>query len=295
VAHALISQTQRVLMSLTVLFTQKNVSIQTFTMNTVLATDDQATTDTVQTLRVSSQDPETWLFVNGIAGEYFWTTLAIRKIAARFFTSAAPANSYIHGVFNRSDGILWDLVECAGERNTDRKRLGINESTASSATAQKLLRRQLELALREERDVVVIAHSQGCLILRLVLGALRDSSDAQALRERVRVYTFGNPAFDWDEHVCVKYTEHFANKADFVGKLGVLRDLGYGRRVTRQSDSRYWCRDCVANTPGHPKQLIFRNNERKGHLFGSQYSLINADYECIFGAIGQDSELLTRP
>ena len=305
--HAIISQMQRVILSLTALFTQKSVDISTFTMNTVLATDsqpDQGEMNTdVQTLSIASregQNPETWLFVNGIAGEYFWTTLAVKKLADRFFESSAnkSENSEIRGVFNRSDGILWDLVECAGERNTDRTRLGINESTASSATAQKLLRQQLETALRDkerEGDVVMVAHSQGCLILRLVLGALHGSVDAKAMRERLKVYTFGNPAFDWEEHAFVKYTEHFANKADFVAKLGVLRDLGDGRRIKKKSDSRYWCQECVAGKANHPRQLIFRNNERKGHLFGSQYSLADADYECIFGSVGQASELLSRP
>lgn len=49
-----------------------------------------------------------WLFVNGICGEYHWLDLACLKLEARFGRKTV-------GVFNRGDGILWDLVECAGE------------------------------------------------------------------------------------------------------------------------------------------------------------------------------------
>jgi hypothetical protein len=71
--------------------------------------------------------------------------------------------------------------------------------------------------------------------------------------KRLRVFTFRNPSYDWDFPDV--YTEHFANKEDFVAQLGVLRD---GRNY---------------------RGTIFKNTSWTGHLFGAQYSLDPGDYE----------------
>ena len=65
------------------------------------------------------------------------------------------------------------MIECARER---RPVIAIavkdvNQRTKSSREAQELLKVELERALRDEqgKDIVVIAHSQRCLLLRLAL------------------------------------------------------------------------------------------------------------------------------
>ncbi|KAL2171519.1 hypothetical protein VTG60DRAFT_2687 [Thermothelomyces hinnuleus] len=245
---------------------------------------------------------EKWFFVNGIATELFWLHLACEKLAKRY-------SREVTGVFNRGDGILWDLIECAGERDArgvgsaGSQRAATNR-TKSSRMAQEKLEEQLRAALRQAGEgkaydhVVVIAHSQGCLLLRLaleelILSAGKDSGGADDIRrtmlDRLFVFTFGSPSVDWrlgqDEDGAfpaplrgtkqekpgtdlgflsshVLCTEHFANAADFVAKLGVLskhkdeHDSGY------ESDSVF----------------VNRGKDWVGHLFGTQYSLESRHY-----------------
>jgi hypothetical protein len=121
---------------------------------------------------------EKWLFINGIAGEYQWTRLACEELAKRYSRD-------ITGVLNRGDGLLWDIVECAGERSAQGK--GTQETqprliqrTESSKKAQEVLQKQLELTINQTLKtkegtpsyIIMIAHSQGCLVLRLTLGQL---------------------------------------------------------------------------------------------------------------------------
>jgi hypothetical protein len=249
---------------------------------------------------------EKWLFINGIAGELYWLRLACEKLKNKYSRD-------ITGVFNRGDGILWDLIECAGERtaqvegSTTSQRLLV-QRTESSSMAQEALKEELKKALKDETTsthVVMISHSQGCLLLRLVLEELLKESVAasdpsvrdmrKTMLNRLCVFTFGNPSIDWKlemndarpieplengdqeskdlKHLSshVLRTEHYANKEDFVAKLGVLSE--------NKPENSGYANDC-----------IFVNEEKDwiGHLFGAQYSLNPDDYK----ANGQNSWLL---
>ncbi|KAJ9663963.1 hypothetical protein H2201_005445 [Coniosporium apollinis] len=244
---------------------------------------------------------EKWLFVNGIAGERYWLHLACKKLAMSYVRE-------IEGVFNRGDGILWDLIECAGERDAEGKgRAGsqkeLIQRTKSSRIAQKTLKEQLITALEDlgPTHVVMIAHSQGCLLLSLALESLLndlvgtgDVKIRKTMLSRLCVFTFGNPSVDWklemDEGHSIEplensdqarkdltylsshvlRTEHFANEKDFVARLGVLNEK-------KPPDSGY--------------DYIFINKGKDwiGHLFGTQYSLDPNDYT---EANGQISWLL---
>ncbi|KAJ9657255.1 hypothetical protein H2201_008236 [Coniosporium apollinis] len=234
---------------------------------------------------------EKWFFVNGVATELYWLRLACKKLAKW-------SSREITGVYNRGDGILWDLIECAGERDATgighaASQRELIERTESSMRAQKLLKKQLETALlaptkdgKGFAHIVMIAHSQGCLVLRLALEELV-AEDCPGIRksmlQRLCVFTFGNPSVDWklDEpdsispfnqdqgekgvrHLSshVLHTEHFANKLDFVAKLGVISEH-------KQESS------------GYEQNCVFVNKESDwiGHLFGTQYSLDKQHYK----------------
>ncbi|KAH6663355.1 hypothetical protein B0J14DRAFT_630849 [Halenospora varia] len=244
---------------------------------------------------------EKWLFVNGVATELFGLHLACKKLAKWSLRD-------ITEVFNRGDGILWDLIECAGERDatgqgspTSQKRL--IQRTMSSSMAQHSLKAQLQAALEQAKSqdkpdnsgniahVVMVAHSQGCLVLRLVLEELITTDCTgkirEAMLEKLCIFTFGNPSVDWKleltagfqplnnprqqklEHKSLSYlsshvlrTEHFANRVDFVAKLGVISEK-------KPIDSGY-ARDCV---------FVNIESDWIGHLFGTQYSLDNNHYK----------------
>jgi hypothetical protein len=294
--HAAICQFQRLAKSVVFILKEMAVKASLDNIDTITATKLMSDVDSGLVINVppsgrhpaqppgppAEQHPppnEKWLFVNGIAGEYYWLYLACRKLAKRYSRD-------ITGVFNRGDGILWDLVECAGER-TDQgngnasRRSEIVQRTKSSMAAQESLKNELEKALRSEaKHVVMIAHSQGCLLLRLALQELLTGNDNDngkdiktEMKNRLCIFTFGNPSLDWKAHVpavtplesLVLRTEHFANKTDFVAKLGVLR--------------AYDPPNSDPNT-GYPDESVFinRKEEWKGHLFGSQYSLNSHDY-----------------
>ncbi|KAJ0420680.1 hypothetical protein BJY00DRAFT_323709 [Aspergillus carlsbadensis] len=203
---------------------------------------------------------EKWLFVNGIGGELFWLQLACDKLRAMFYRE-------VTGVFNRGDGLLWDLVECAGQRSSY-----VPDPGPDSAT------------LRTDVDgvnshTIMIAHSQGCLLLRRVLEDLIESATtdpglSHKMQTRLCVFTFASPSLHWKTQKShpnpphnldgtylsshVLRTEHFANRRDFVAQLGVLsKDSDYGRDEVFINEDEDWI----------------------GHFFGTQYSLEPNLYE----------------
>ncbi|KAJ3454682.1 hypothetical protein MRS44_013282 [Fusarium solani] len=281
--HTLICQLQRLGKSLSQIppTGEQDRPLDKLLMNTTLRSDFDNNGTVILppalTIRAPDNTPnhgEQWLFVNGIAGEYFWLRLYCEKLRDTFKRD-------IRGVFNRSDGILWDLIECAGERDIDRKqKKTLIERTASSMAAQEALSHELSAALRNKGSkgyIVMIAYSQGCLLLRLVLqNFVRKNMYRDAMEARLKVFTFGNPSIDWMgtdvggnriplcEHV--NYTEHFANERDFVARLGVLR-----------TDKKDVLRD---RGYLHAKSSLFinRGGDWIGHLFGTQYSLRAQEY-----------------
>ncbi|EXA32443.1 hypothetical protein FOVG_16364 [Fusarium oxysporum f. sp. pisi HDV247] len=293
--HAVICQLQRLAASLShiVLMGKEKESFEQLRMNTKLRSDlDDNGDDLIPpTLTVtapsgwwgrSTNHGEKWLFVNGIGGEYFWLQLYCEKLRDTYRRN-------IQGVFNRSDGLFWDLVECAGERDINDKQNPLIQRTQSSIAAQKILKRELSVALQDRGSdgfVVMIAYSQGCLLLRHVLQEfVKGGSYQAAMANRLRVFTFGNPSIDWmgtdaqanNTPLCehVNYTEHFANERDFVAALGVLRTNQ--EEALRRAGYK------------HNRSSVFinRGEDWVGHLFGTQYSLRMEDYE-----YGECSKLL---
>ena len=330
--HAVISQIQRFFKSIIEVFRQKDLDIARFDMNTKLKTDSsQSIVETTALRREKNNVPkdvkvaetaESWIFVNGIAGEFYWNHLSVQKLQDFFFDpdlqtvdtgdNVASRRTTITGVFNRSDGIFWDLIECAGERRpqvpnntpSNDSKPTLSSRTASSREAQDQLVRVLRTALEDsekaQKDIIMIAHSQGCLLLRLALEQIHSTATSdirEVMLTHLRVFTFGNPAYDWDVHAYTASTEHFANELDYVAKLGVLRLYSSDRHEAANNDLHY-CSKCKAGgDPMHasrPRQSIFVNNKNQtGHLFGSQYSLKKGDYDCVSEA-GEESWLLKR-
>ena len=326
--HAVISQIQRFFKSVIEVFRQADLNVSKFDMNTQLDTDSKETLVTTVALGRRTglytdavETPESWIFVNGIAGEFYWNHLSMQKLQDFFFDPDRPEDTSeevasrrttITGVFNRSNGIVWDLIECAGERHLPYGNTGnmaertskptLSSHTASSREAQgqlaQLLRRALSDSETSKRDIIMIAHSQGCLLLRLALEQIHSDTNEKkrnVMRTHLRIFTFGNPAYDWDVHAYTASTEHFANELDYVAKLGVLRRFSSGPSKAVDSELDY-CSKCKAGDDKHllmPKQLIFVNKRHQtGHLFGSQYSLQVKDYDCVNSA--SESRLLSR-
>ena len=295
--HGMICQLQRLVKSLVSIF-QASMTVRTLadidmTGDTTLESDLIPTPLMPLIEHIQAAPPtakagrnEHWLFINGIGGEYYWLGLACKKLAGAY-------GRKVVGIFNRGDGLLWDLVECAGQRSARQEgstasQDSLVQATKSSADAQEALHARLRGALEKPEEelgpVVVVAHSQGCLVLRLVLQQLVSKGNQEILKKMKKslcVFTFGNPSIHWTfegpsheaggqrwppgDLFC--RTEHFANKTDFVAKLGVLRL----RDATNTNVG------AVASN-GYSADTVFVNTSWKGHMFGAQYSLNPADY-----------------
>ena len=277
--YAIVYQLQRLALSFVFFLSNKgSIKLENLEMNTMLNSDFPNGTALPPTVPAKlNKSKERWLFVNGICGEYHWLELSCNKLRDRF-------KKEITGVFNRSDGIIWDLIECAGERHLENQKT-LLQRTKSSMDAQNILEKELINALwpstkKATHQVVMIAHSQGCLLLRLVLQNIlkkyKRKTQRDDIKNRLSIFTFGNPSIDWKVndgseslHGYMKRTEHFANREDFVAKLGILNSYNFEER-------------------GYLRQHVFIS-ECKGHWFGSQYSLSKDDYH-----EGRNSTLLNE-
>lgn len=130
--HAVLRQIQRFLISILNVFRQKDLSIGEFEMDTRLETDTKEVLLITRTVLKRKNDnvrsAELWLFVNDIGGEFYWNHLAVSKIQDFFFDVDNPEDNsedadarrtQIKSVFNRSDGILWDMIECVIESQSE--------------------------------------------------------------------------------------------------------------------------------------------------------------------------------
>jgi hypothetical protein len=283
--HAVICELQRLVESLSVILRmgRDRVPLQNLNMETRVRSDFNEDGTPVNTTTFIAEHPdvsedvksEKWLFVNGICGEYFWLKLYCNKLSDMF-------KREISGIFNEGDGILWDLIECAGERNPATGQDTLIQRTRSSREAQQRLEVALADVLEKGADyIAMIAYSQGCLLLRLVLEDFVNDDVLKAkMKSRLRIFTFGNPSVDWNVydrsfqqhrplHEYVNHTEHFANEGDFVAKLGVLR--AYQAEGTGYMD-------VVDLNTSNSYTFVNRNPDWIGHLFGSQYSLNGDNY-----------------
>ncbi|KAH8204138.1 hypothetical protein TruAng_001690 [Truncatella angustata] len=279
--HTVICQLQRLAKSFYHIFLAGKLgkSLNNMPMNTSLRSDFGDNGIVILPPSLTIRAPETtpnhgeqWLFINGIGGEYFWLQLYCEKLRDTF-------NRDIKGIFNRSDGLFWDLVECAGERDAAGSQ-NLIQRTLSSRAAQDALSSELSAAFQNNAFngyIVMIAYSQGCLLLRLVLqDFVTRKMYRHAMKVRLRVFTFGNPSIDWmvtnnknqRRPLCefVNYTEHFANERDFVARLGVVRTPT--EAALRQTGYM------------HQDSSVFINASVDwiGHLFGTQYSLRTQEY-----------------
>ncbi|KAH7010665.1 uncharacterized protein B0I36DRAFT_257464 [Microdochium trichocladiopsis] len=223
---------------------------------------------------------EKWIYINGIGNERVWFESACHKISEAF-------QRQVTGVYNRSDGILWDMIQCFGEHSAvSEADNSLIQRTASSIAAEQRLEYEIRGALwptspgvPPPKKLVLICHSQGCLLTRLALQALvtenpEGSQRRNEMREKLRVFPFANPSMDWrvkDNDKTTQFlgnyahiTEHYAHEVDFVAMLGVISHMKNPRDPKAgfmQGGSSVFT---SVKGPANPAV---------GHLFGAHYAL----------------------
>ena len=149
---------------------------------------------------------ERWLFLNGVltSGHSLQTSLdVISKTFGR------P----VLGIHNRTFGLWADLVECIAQRS-------IGYWTSETWVSYEYLK---DCCLdRDVRKVVVIAHSQGCIMMSQILDKLYTIIPPDSLA-KVEVYTFGSAA------------SYFHNPIRSIQSLPATPLSGASSRVTEES------------------------------------------------------------
>lgn len=235
---------------------------------------------------------ERWYFINGICTDDNGLKLNCQRLEATF---GRP----VQGIYNETNGFLVDLAECFAQRN-------LNFRTRSARFAAAIIKEKLighrhtDHNTNNDMDVVLIGHSQGGIIVSMVLDVLADDmtiTDEQLAHVRC-VITFGSAADEFHhplrrrhpaaeaaarhhdqlEGARPMHIEHFANAHDLVAQLGVLQFFGPAQEEARHHHDRDGEREeeQPARRPYAGRLFVA---ERKGHLFNTSYSLHEEDYQ----------------
>ena len=139
-------------------------------------------------------------FINGIM-----TTLEMAKVNAMALSLIFGTKVDI--LYNPTKGLVRDLAECIRGRTFD------NYSSPAISAANHIIE-----DLKQDKKVIVIGHSQGGIIASNVARILMGSVNSRLL-ENVEFYTFASAM---DEFKFPNISEHFANRGDYVARIGTI-------------------------------------------------------------------------
>ncbi|KAK8879619.1 hypothetical protein PGQ11_000913 [Apiospora arundinis] len=120
---------------------------------------------------------ESWIFINGVACGEAWLLSNINRLALTF---GRP----VMGIHNKTDGIIFDVVECLVQRN-------LSYATTDVREAYRKVKEELYNPAKSK--VVFILHSQGAIEGSMVLDWLLQEMP-QDILSKLEVYTFGAAA-----------------------------------------------------------------------------------------------------
>ena len=181
-------------------------------------------------LQASQHADERWIFINGCAVGHPILRQNIARLSKLF-------GRKVTGIHNKTHGTFGDVLDCVLQRCVDYKSSGVR---ASYRHIKAIL---LDPAVKK---VVLIGHSQGGIILSLVIDHLFAELPV-ACMSKVEIYTFGSAASHFSnplisappspnyakapdgdlneehppDHV-ISHIEHYANEYDLVCRWGTL-------------------------------------------------------------------------
>ena len=151
---------------------------------------------------------EAWFFINGVT-----TNNDVAKMQRACLTHFFRRPITI--IQNPSDSIYLDVMEAA-----------IGKTGAWMAKPAHLAEVELKRALlSEKKKIVVIAYSQGSIIMANALRKLARNPAAVAQMHKLEIYTFANACDKMnylDKINRIPHIENYANRHDLVARLGVL-------------------------------------------------------------------------
>ncbi len=151
---------------------------------------------------------ESWFFINGVTSNNDIAKLQ-RACLTHFFRRPMTI------IQNPTDSIYLDILEAA-----------VGKTGAWMAKPAHLGAVEIKRVLcSAKKKVVVVAYSQGSIIMANILRELQKCPDARAQLHKLEIYNFANCS-DRMEYIDpvrrVPYIENFANRHDLVARLGVL-------------------------------------------------------------------------
>ncbi|KAK3689824.1 hypothetical protein B0T22DRAFT_180108 [Podospora appendiculata] len=120
---------------------------------------------------------EQWVFINGVAAGEHWMQSNLNRLALTF-------KRPILGIHNKTNGIIFDVIECLIQRN-----LGV--ATTDVRVCYRIIKEKLYNP--QYTKVIFILHSQGAIEGSLIMDWLLQELP-QDLLSKLEVYTFGNAA-----------------------------------------------------------------------------------------------------
>ncbi len=147
-----------------------------------------------------------FIYINGIMSNEF--VVLLNK-----FELEKLLNKPINIIHNVTDSLIMDLTECLIGKETDD--LTEASTVALYTICSKLLDKNIQ-------KVIIIAHSQGTIIIAKVLNSLyKLGLNKIQYLNKLEIYCFANCASNMKYiKFNLPYMEHFANEHDFVAKLG---------------------------------------------------------------------------
>ncbi|KAF7876534.1 hypothetical protein EAF04_001623 [Stromatinia cepivora] len=120
---------------------------------------------------------ERWLYLNGVCTGRHWLKGSVDRLALTF---GRP----VMGIHNRTNGLIFDLIECLVQRDLDY-------ATTDIRIAYRILKG--ELYDDRVKRVILMCHSQGGIEASMMIDWLL-AEIPQDLLQKLEVYTFGNAA-----------------------------------------------------------------------------------------------------
>lgn len=160
---------------------------------------------------------EQWIFLNGVACGEHWMKSCLNRLALTF---GRP----IIGVHNRTDGVVFDVIECLIQRN-------LGYATNDVRVCYRIVKEKLYNP--QYSKIVFILHSQGGIEGGLVLDWLLQELP-QNLLSKLEVYTFGNAANHFNNPYRTVGSQCKAEEKPLEASLDVV--AGAGENQAPKSD-----------------------------------------------------------
>ena len=166
------------------------------------STNKQVFNQEEDSLKLSNDDCY-WFFVNGMIAPESAVLSHVCYLNELFGCN-------MNHIYNPSNGLFCDLWQIYKTRILNK-----NDPDISNTVAK------LISALMSGKKCIVIAHSQGGLIMSRVMDKLLKDEYAAVLCKNLEVYTFGSAMDHFVKPHTEMISEHFINENDFVARVGV--------------------------------------------------------------------------